>query len=49
MLCDDDWLFNDVARYCDFPDSVTCKGRPLCDANDENCVDRKAYHPISPA
>ena len=40
-LCDSNWLFDISRNYCDYDYSVDCGDRPLCDANDQNCVERK--------
>ena len=40
-LCNDDWLFSVENTYCDYPYNVDCGDRPLCDANDQNCEERK--------
>ena len=41
ILCQNEWLYNEVAMYCDLDYRVDCGDRPLCDENDDNCEDRE--------
>lgn len=36
-----DWLFSEARGYCDYPETVDCGDRPLCNDDDEDCEERE--------
>ncbi len=30
-------LYKEDKQWCDYPENVECKDRPICDTNDQNC------------
>ncbi len=40
--CTSDWLFSEARGYCDYPETVDCGDRPVCDDDDvSNCEERE--------
>ncbi|XP_023327994.1 probable chitinase 10 [Eurytemora carolleeae] len=37
QTCDEDYVFDEQNKWCDFPDRVDCKDRLICDDCDKHC------------